>query len=134
MYDSYNRHQQLTSNIANGVCQHLTMDGVVCPPEMCNGLFMTAQETALTTTLVLHQQRIHFLALAFNLCNILHICLQDLTMLVISQTPYTTKSVASLPQKYTNVPLLALKMMEFTVPAYKPLHELKRWNSCGLIQ
>ena len=40
--DSYNRLPQLTSNTANGICQHFTMDGVVCPPKMRNGLFTTA--------------------------------------------------------------------------------------------
>ena len=80
MCDSYNHLLQLMSNIANGIKQHFTMDGVVCPPKMCNGLFTTAAVATLTTTLVIHQQRIHFMALPFHLCNILHICLPDLTV------------------------------------------------------
>ena len=42
MRDSYNRLLQLTSNIVNVVYQCLTIDGVVCPPRMSNGLFTTA--------------------------------------------------------------------------------------------
>ena len=41
MCDSSNRLLQLTSNIANGVYQCFTIDGLVCPPKMCNGLFTT---------------------------------------------------------------------------------------------
>ena len=26
------------SNLGNGVCDHFTSDGVVCPPNMCSGL------------------------------------------------------------------------------------------------
>ena len=71
MCHSYNHLLQLTSNTANEVYQCLTMDVVVCPPKMCNGLFTTAAVATLPTTLVMHQKRIHFMALILHLCNIL---------------------------------------------------------------
>jgi len=38
---SYDRLLQITSDIANGVCQRFRMEEVVCPPKLYNGLFTT---------------------------------------------------------------------------------------------
>ena len=39
---SYSRLLQLTSDLGNGVCDQFALDGVVCPPKMCSGLFTVA--------------------------------------------------------------------------------------------
>ena len=41
----------------------------------------------------------------------------DRGVVIINQTTPSTKSVAPLPSKYTNVPPAALKTKQFTVPA-----------------
>jgi len=33
---------QLTSDLGNGVCDRFALDGIVCPPKMCCGLFKVA--------------------------------------------------------------------------------------------
>lgn len=39
---SYEHLLKVTSDIANGLCQQFTVDGVLCPPTMHKGLFTTA--------------------------------------------------------------------------------------------
>ena len=39
---SYSHLLQLISDLGNRVCDLFTLDGNVCPPKMCNGLFTVA--------------------------------------------------------------------------------------------
>ena len=78
---------QLTPNIANGVCQRFIMDGIVCPPKMCNEFFSTAAIDNINYNPSSATAKVSFRGTGIHLCNILYICLQDLTMvLVIKQT------------------------------------------------
>ena len=116
---SYDRVLQLTSDIGNGVCERFVRDGLVCPPKMHSGLFTTAavdnidynpssataKDSFHGTVILLMQHPSHdFVGHARG-------------VVIIDQTTPSTKSVAPLPSKYTNVPPAALKTKQFTVPA-----------------
>lgn len=116
---SYDRLLQVSSDIANGVCQRFRLEDVVCPPKMYNGLFTTgavdnidhnpssatAKDSFHGTGISLMQHRSH------NNPGV------DRGVLVINQSTPSTRSVAHLPASYTTVPPAALKTKQFTAPA-----------------
>jgi len=65
---SYSRLLQLTSELGNGVCEQLS---VVCPPKMRSGLFTVAAVDNLDYNPSATTAKVHFMAPAFHLCNIL---------------------------------------------------------------
>ena len=115
---SYDRLLQLTSDIANGVCQSFRVEDVVCPPKLRHGLFTTgavdnidhnpSSATASSfhgtgISLMQHPSHTHGGA--------------DRGVLVIGQGGSSTKSVTPLPSAYTIVPPAALKTKVFSAPA-----------------
>ena len=115
---SYDRLFQLTSDIANGVCERFMMEDVVCPPKLCRGLlttgavdnvdhnpsFTTAKDSFHGTGISLMQHPSHTHGGT------------DRGILVIGQSGSSSKSVTALPSAYTTVPPAALKMKDFCVP------------------
>lgn len=115
---SYDRLLEITSDIANGVCQRFRMEDVVCPPKLRDGLFTTgavdnidhnpssttAKDTFHGTGISLMQHVSHTNGGA------------DRGVLVISQDVSSTKSMAPLPSAYTDVPPATLRTKELTVP------------------
>ena len=116
---SYDRLLQITSDIANGVCQRFRLKDVVCPPKLRHGLFTTgavdnidhnpssatAKESFHGTGISIMQHPSHTHGGT------------DRGVPVISQVGSSTKSVTPLPSAYTIVPPAALKTKEFSVPA-----------------
>ena len=116
---SYDRLLQLTSDIANGVCQSFRVEDVVCPPKLRHGLFTTgavdnidhnpssaiAKDSFHGTGISLMQHPSHTHGGA------------DRGVLVIGQGGSSTKSVTPLPSAYTIVPPAALKTKVFSAPA-----------------
>ena len=39
---SYDRLLEVISDISDSVCEQFAIDGVVCPPKLCTGVFSTA--------------------------------------------------------------------------------------------
>ncbi|KAI4830181.1 hypothetical protein KUCAC02_001831 [Chaenocephalus aceratus] len=116
---SYDRLLQLTSDIANGVCQSFRVEDVVCPPKLRHGLFTTgavdnidhipssatAKDSFHGTGISLMQHPSHTHGGA------------DRGVLVIGQGGSSTKSVTPLPSAYTIVLPAALKTKVFSAPA-----------------
>jgi len=115
---SYDRLLQLTSDIANGVCQRFRIEDVVCPPQLRHGLFTTgavdnidhnpssatAKDSFHGTGISLMQHPTHTNGGT------------DRGVPVISQNGSSTKSVIPLPTTYTTVPPAAIKTKEFSAP------------------
>jgi len=115
---SYDRLLQLTSDIANSVCRHYSLEDVVCPPKLHRGLFTTAavdnidHNPSSTTakdsfhgtgiSLIQHPSHTHDGS--------------DRGIPVINQAGSSTKSVTPLPPAYTVVPPAALKSKDFNAP------------------
>jgi hypothetical protein len=118
---SYDRFLHLTSDIANGVCERFTIDDVVCPPNMRQGLFTTSAVDNIDYNPSSATANDSFHGTGISL--IQHPSHQfaglDRGVLVINHTNSSTKSVAPLPPiaKYTCVPPAALKTKQFTVSA-----------------
>ena len=113
---SYDHVLQLTSDIDNGDCEWFVRDGLVCSPKMRSGLFTTAAVDNIdynpSYASVFHGTGISLMQ------HLSHVFVEhDRGVVIINQTTSSTKSVAPLPSKYTNVPPAALKTKQFTVPA-----------------
>ena len=83
---SYNHLLQLTANIANGVCQCFQIDNVACTLKMHNVLFTTAAVDNIDYNPSYAAAKDSFHGTGISLIHILHICLQDLTMVMWSLT------------------------------------------------
>ena len=119
----YDRLLQITSDIANGVCQQFRMEDVVCPTKLRHGLFTTgavdnidhnpssatAKDSFHGTGISLMQHPSHTQSGT------------DRDVLVISQNGSSTKSVTPLPTAYTVVPPATLRTKEFSVPPVQGL-------------
>ena len=115
---SYDRLLQLTSDIANSVCEHFRLEDVMCPPMLRRDLFTTAavdnidhnpsSATAKDSfhgtgiSLIQHPSHTHDGT--------------DRGIPVINQVGSSTKSVTNLPSAYTVVPPAALKSKDFSAP------------------
>lgn len=116
---SYDRFLQVTSDIANGVCQQFTVDDIVCPSKMRRGLFTTAavdnidyNPSSATAKDSFHGTGISLMQLPTH-----QFAGHDRGVLVINHSSSSSKSVAPLPTKYTSVPPAALSTKQFTAPA-----------------
>ena len=117
---SYDRFLKLTSDISNGVCNQFTLDGVVCPLKLRSGLFTTAAVDNIDYNPSSATAKDSFHGTGISL--IQHPSHEfeggDRGVLVIDQTiSSTSRSVAPLPSKYTNVPPASFKSKAFTAPA-----------------
>ena len=117
---SYDRFLKLTSDISNGVCNQFTLAGVVCPLKLRSGLFTTAAVDNIYYNPSSATAKDSFHGTGISL--IQHPSHEfeggDRGVLVIDQTiSATSRSVAPLPSKYTNVPPASFKSKVFTAPA-----------------
>ncbi len=115
---SYDRLLQITADVANGVCQQFTMDGVVCPPKMRQGLFTTAAVDNIDhnpssatakgsfhgTGISLFQHPTHDFAG------------NDRGVVVLHQEKASSKRVVPLPASYSQVPPVVAKATHLFAP------------------
>lgn len=115
---SYDRLLKLTSDIANGVCQRFTMDGVVCPHKMRTGLFTTAAVDNIDYNPSSATAKDSFHGTGISLMQ--HPSPQfsglDRGVLIINQTTSSTSLVAPLPSNYTCVLPAELRTKQFSIP------------------
>ena len=114
---SYDRVLQLTSDIGNGICERFVRDGLVCPPKMRSGLFTTAAVDNIdyNPSSATAKDSFHGTGISLMQHPSHDFVGHDRGVVIINQTTPSTKSVAPLPSKYTNVPRVALKTKQFTV-------------------
>ena len=115
---SYDRLLQLTSDIANGVCQRFRIEDTVCPSKLRQGLFTTAavdnidhNPSSATAKDSFHGTGISLIQHPSHTHGGL-----DRGVPVLNQER-SSKSIAHLPSAYTSVPPAALKTKNFTAPA-----------------
>jgi hypothetical protein len=115
---SYDRLLNLTSDIANSMCERFTVENLVCPPKLRQNLFTTAAADHLDYNPSSTTSKDSFHGTAISL--IQHPSNQftglDRGVTVINQINSTTKSVSSLPDFYTTVPPVTFKTRQFTSP------------------
>jgi len=115
---SYDRLLQVSSDIANGVCQRFRVENVVCPPKMRNGLFTTAAVDNIDHNPSSGTAKESFHGTGISLMqHPTHECAgSDRGVLVINPSTTAAKSITPLPEKYTNVQPAAISVTTFTAP------------------
>ena len=118
---SYDRLLQMSTDIANEVCQRFKLEEIVCPPKMRNGLFTTAAVDNIDHNLSSGTAKYSFHGTGISL--IQHPTHEsagsDRGVLVINQCTPSTRTIMHLPQAYTNVPPVAGMSKKFTAPPVK---------------
>lgn len=112
---SYDRLLKLTADIANGVCQRFEIDGIVCPPKMRHGLFTTAAVDNIDYNPSSTTSHDSFHGTGISLvqhCSPGFIG-EDRGVVVINQAT-SSRAVAPLPSKYTDIPPATIKTKQFT--------------------
>lgn len=109
----------MTSDIANGVCEQFTVDGIVCPPKMRKELFTVAEVDNIDRNPSSATARVFFHGTSISL---MQFPTKDYTghergVVIINSRSSSSKSVAPLPASYSNVPPTTMKVKQFTVPA-----------------
>ena len=115
---SYDRLLQVSSEIANSVCQRFKVEDVVCPPKLRNGLFTTAAVDNIDHNPSSATAKDSFHGTGISLMQ--HPSHThggtDRGVLVIHQGGSSTKSVTPLPSAYTFVPPAAFRTKDFNAP------------------
>ena len=115
---SYDRLLQVSSEIANSVCQRFKVEDVVCPPKLRNGLFTTAAVDNIDHNPSTATAKDYFNGTGISLMQ--HPSHThggtDRGVLVIHQGGSSTKSVTPLPSAYTFVPPAAFRTKDFNAP------------------
>ena len=115
---SYDRLLQVSSDVANGLCQRFRMEDVVCPPKMRTGLFTTAavdniDHNPSSTTA---KDSFHGTGISLMQHPSPNFAGFDRGVLVLDQSTSGTRSISSLPTTYASVPPAVLKTKQFTAP------------------
>ena len=97
----------------------------MCPPKMRSGLFTTAAVDNIdyNPSSATAKDSFHGTGISLMQHPSHDFVGHDRCVVIINQTTPSTKSVAPLPSKYTNVPPTALKTKQFTVPAVAGLKD-----------
>lgn len=115
---SYDRLLQLTSDIADGVCQRFSIEDAVCPSKLRQGLFTTAAVDNIDHNPSSATAKDSFHGTGISLIqhpSHTHAGLDRGVPVLNQDRP--SKSIAHLPSAYTSVPPAALKTKNFTAPA-----------------
>ena len=112
---SYDRLLNLTSNIANTICEQFRADGIVCPPKLRCGIHTSAAVDNIDYNPTSSTAKDSFHGTAISLIQHLSSESEGLDR-GVQITSTTSRSIVPLPSHYTNVPPACIKTKEFTVP------------------
>lgn len=104
------------SDISNAICERFKVDGIVCPPKLCYGVFTSAAVDNIDYNLTSSTAKDSFYGTGISLIQHLSSGSEgyDRGVQIISRS--ASRSVVPLPVHYTNVPPASIKTKEFTAP------------------